>query len=151
ALVPIAWTSLQLAKGATNVAGGRASDRFGRRRVLALSWMIYGFAYVAFGFAGSWQTGWALLAVYSLYYGLAEGGQRALLADYVAPPLRGRAYGVQLALEGLAVLPANVVFGYLYDRLGATVAFGLGSGIAILAAVTLGALVPEPERAVAVK
>jgi MFS family permease len=37
ALVPVAWVSLQLLKGLFNVPGGRASDRYGRRRVLALA------------------------------------------------------------------------------------------------------------------
>jgi sugar phosphate permease len=143
ALVPIAWTSLQLAKGATNIAGGRASDRFDRRRVLAVSWIVYGVAYVGFGLVRSWALGWALLGVYALYYGLAEGGQRALLADYVARPLRGRAYGIQLAVEGLAVLPANVAFGYVYDELGARVAFAAGGAIAFLAAILLSVLVPR--------
>ena len=37
AFVPLVWISLQLGKGLLNVPGGRASDRYGRKRVLALS------------------------------------------------------------------------------------------------------------------
>lgn len=49
ALAPIAWVSLQLAKGLLNVPGGAASDKLGRRRVLALAWALYAVTYVGFG------------------------------------------------------------------------------------------------------
>lgn len=142
-LVPIAWISLQLAKGLVNVPGGRAADRFGRRRVLAMAWVLYGLSYVGFGLAGSWQVGWLLLGLYALHYGLAEGGQRALLAEYVPAEVRGRAYGYQLAIEGGAVLPANVVFGMIYERAGASWAFGAGGLVALLGAVLLALFVPS--------
>lgn len=63
-----------------------------------------------------------MLGLYAIHYGLAEGGRRALLAEYTPAAVRGRAYGIQLAVEGIAVL-ANVLFGLAYDRFGATAAF----------------------------
>jgi MFS family permease len=146
ALVPIAWLSLQLGKGLLNVPGGRASDRLGRRPVLAAAWLLYGLSYVGFGLVRSWWAGWLVLGLYAAHYGLAEGGQRALLAEYVPEASRGRAFGVQLAIEGVVVLPANVVFGLLYDRLGAPAAFAAGGGVALLAAGALVAFVPAPRK-----
>jgi MFS family permease len=131
ALVPIAWVSLQLGKAALAVPGGRAADRFGRRRLLVAGWVLYALTYAAFGVVTGWVSGWVLLAAYAAYYGLVEGGQRALLADLVPPTSLGRAYGLQLAVEGAAVLPANVGFGVVYDRLGPRPAF---TAAAILAA-----------------
>ena len=137
ALVPVAWVSLQLGKGLLNVAGGRASDQFGRRPVLVLAWLLYAVSYTGFGLVRSWPLAWCVLAIYAFHYGFAEGGQRALLADLVPSGARGRAFGIQLAIEGLAVLPANVIFGLVYSRVSATAAF-VGSGaIALCAAVAL--------------
>lgn len=144
ALVPVAWVSLQLMKGLFNVPGGRASDRFGRRRVLALAWLLYAATYVGFGLAGSPWVAWALLAPYALHYGLAEGGQRALLTDLVPASLRGRAFGVQLAIEGVFILPANVGFGWLVDHHGALTAFSAAAACSALAAVLLVTIVPRP-------
>jgi MFS family permease len=141
ALVPFAWLSLQLAKGALNVAGGKASDKYGRKRVLVLAWVVYAVSYALFGLAFNAWVGWATLFVYALHYGLAEGGQRALVAEIVPDNARGRAFGVQLALEGAMVLPANVGFGALYEALGGPAAFYAGAGVALLAAVAL-AFVP---------
>ncbi|HEY4119582.1 MAG TPA: MFS transporter [Byssovorax sp.] len=140
-LIPFAWLSLQLMKSALNMAGGRASDRFGRRRVLVLAWAIYAASYVAFGLAPSWPIAWAVLGLYALHYGLAEGGQRALVAEIVPLEARGRAFGVQLAVEGIMVLPANVVFGAVYDRIGPEAAFLGAAAIAALGALAL-ALAP---------
>lgn len=145
AWVPVAWVSLQLLKGLFNVPGGRASDRFGRRRVLAIAWLLYAVTYAGFGFAPSWEIAWLLIVPYALHYGLAEGGQRALLTDLVPKPLRGRAFGIQLAIEGAFILPANVGFGYLMDRSGPVPAFVAASSCAALAAVLLLAIVRQTQ------
>lgn len=137
ALVPIAWISLQLGKAALNVPGGKAADRFGRRHVLVLGWILYAIAYAAFGLVQGWVAGWIVLGLYAAHYGLAEGGQRALLAELVPAEARGRAYGVQLAVEGAVVLPANVMFGILYARSGAPLAFGAAAGLALAGALLL--------------
>jgi MFS family permease len=141
ALVPFAWLSLQLAKGALNVAGGKASDRYGRKSVLILAWVVYAAAYALFGLVPDWRFAWATLFVYALHYGLAEGGQRALVAELVPASRRGRAFGVQLAIEGAMVLPANVGFGAIYEAAGGPTAFFVGAAIAALAALAL-AFVP---------
>ena len=143
AYVPLAWVSLQLLKGLFNVPGGRASDRFGRRRVLAIAWLLYAVTYAGFGFAPTWWAAWLLIVPYALHYGLAEGGQRALLTDLVPKALRGRAFGIQLAIEGLFILPANVGFGFVADRFGPIPAFVAAGSCAALAALLLIAIVPQ--------
>lgn len=143
AYIPVAWVSLQLLKGLFNVPGGRASDRYGRRRVLAIAWMLYAATYLCFGLVSSWWAAWLLILPYALHYGLAEGGQRALLTDLAPTAVRGRAFGVQLAIEGAFILPANVGFGWLLDHLGAKVAFTAAAGCAALASLLLVALIPR--------
>jgi MFS family permease len=145
-LVPFAWLSLQLAKGLLNVTGGKVSDRYGRKPVLVLAWTLYAVSYVMFGLAFDWRFAWATIFVYALHYGLAEGGQRALVAELVPASARGRAFGVQLALEGAMVLPANVGFGAIYDAVGGPTAFFVGAAIAGLAAIAL-AFVPISREA----
>ena len=58
-------------------------DADAARRVLVLAWTVYALAYAAFGFVRDPYAAWLLLAPYAAYYGLAEGGQRALLAELV--------------------------------------------------------------------
>jgi len=147
ALVPLAWISLQLGKGLLNVPGGRLSDRLGRRPVLAAAWALYAVSYAGFGLVSSWAAGWVLLGLYAMHYGLAEGAQRALVAEYAPARGRGSAYGTQLALEGGTGLVANVVFGQVYQRLGPGVAFAGAGAIALGAAAALWWAVPDPQHA----
>lgn len=146
AYVPVAWVSLQLLKGLFNVPGGRASDRWGRRRVLTIAWFIYAATYFAFGLVQSWWSAWLLILPYAFHYGLAEGAQRALLTDLAPPSVRGRAFGIQLAIEGVFILPANVGFGWIFDHMGATTAFTAAAACAALAAILLATIVPATKK-----
>jgi MFS family permease len=134
ALVPLAWVSLQLGKAVLNVPGGKASDRFGHRRVLVLGWVLYAVSYGAFAVVHGWVAGWLLLGLYACYYGLTEGGQRAFLAELVPREAVGRAYGVQLAIEGMVVLPANLGRGVGFGAAGVLALGGAG----VLATVRAG-------------
>jgi MFS family permease len=144
AWLPIVWLTLNASKSLTNVPGGRISDRLGHRRTLALAWLLYPAAYALFPMTRSIGASWALVIGYGAYYGLAEGGERAIVAQLAPPDQRGRAYGALHAITGAAILPANVVFGALYsaDRVG--LAFGLSAACAGAAAVLLLATRPAP-------
>ncbi|HEX7601695.1 MAG TPA: MFS transporter [Polyangiaceae bacterium] len=115
AWLPIAWLTLNLAKSATNIPGGRISDRIGHRRTLLVAWSLYAAVYALMPFATSYALTWALMLVYAAYYGLSEGGEKALVAELAPAESRGRAFGALHAVTGLAVLPANAVFGALFD------------------------------------
>jgi MFS-type transporter involved in bile tolerance (Atg22 family) len=99
--------------------------------------------------ANSWIVAWIWLGLYAVHYGLAEGGQRAIMAELVPADMRGRAYGIQLAVEGCAVLIANVAFGYAYEHSGASMAFAMAGGVAVLGALLLMLMVPIPRKTVA--
>jgi MFS family permease len=139
AWAPVAWLTLNASKAATNMPGGRLSDRFGRKRTLALAWIVYAAAYALFPMTHSVALTWVILVGYGAYYGLAEGGEKAILADLAPAEQRGRAFGLLHAVTGVAVLPANALFGFLYGR-AASFAFGASSGFACSAALLLALL-----------
>lgn len=56
---------------------------------------------------------------------------------------RGAAYGAQHAVHGVALLPANVVFGWLYQR-DARAAFLLSAALATVGVIALLLGVREP-------
>jgi MFS family permease len=136
AWTPVAWLTLNASKAATNIPGGRLSDRFGRRKTLALAWIVYAAAYTLFPMTHSVLLTWAILVGYGAYYGLAEGGEKAILADLAPAQQRGRAFGLLHAVTGVVVLPANAVFGLLYER-DPRYAFRLSAAFALSAALLL--------------
>lgn len=140
--IPIAWVSLQLGKALLNVPGGALADRYGPRAVLVASWSIYAVAYAAFASAPSWWAFWAIFAVYALHYGLGEGAEKALMVRLVPESVRGTAFGLQYAVHGVALLPANVLFGFLYKNHPAW-AFGVSAALATVATIALVTTVPR--------
>src|SRR4030042_832834 len=81
--IPILWFIFHLSKTAFSVPGGTLSDRIGRRKVMILAWTVYGLVYLGFAFASTALHVWLLFIVYGLFYVLAEGTERAWVADLV--------------------------------------------------------------------
>jgi MFS family permease len=140
AWVPLVWLALSGAKSLSNMPGGWIGDRFGRKRTLVIAWAFYAIVYAAAPHVASPIAFAALVVVYGAYYGLSEGSERAILAERAPPELRGRAFGAMHAVTGLAVLPANLIFGALYTQ-SASLAFGFGAACAGLATILLAVLV----------
>jgi len=122
---------------------GALSDRVGRRQVIIGGWLVYGVIYLGFALAQlPWHV-WVLYCFYGLYYGLAFGTAKAMVADLVTPELRGTAYGTYNAILGMIDLPASLIAGVLWQGLGRWAGFGpsapflFGGGMAILAAIAL--------------
>jgi len=136
AWTPILWLALSASKALSNVPGGRHADRFGRTGTLSLAWILYAVFYALAAFAKSPLVFAAIVVAYGAYYGLAEGTEKAILAERTPAEVRGRAFAAMHALTGIAVLPANLLFGLLY-RWDARVAFGTSAGFAAIAAVLL--------------
>jgi MFS family permease len=142
AWTPLLWLALSASKAVSNVPGGRLADRFGRRSVLALAWMFYALAYGVLGFVRDMRFFAGLVVVYGIYYGLSEGTEKALLAQHAPVAVRGRAFAAMHALTGIAVLPANLLFGALY-RIEPALAFGTSAGVAFVGALLLVLAIPE--------
>jgi MFS family permease len=144
--VPIFWAMLHVVKTISSIVGGSASDRFGRRRLIAVGWIIYALVYAGFAMSVSLAALVTWFLIYGMYYGCVEGTERALVADFASPLQKGTAFGVYNAVAGIGALLSSVVFGMLWKSFGPTVAFGSGALLALIAAALLFALVPAPSR-----
>ena len=77
---------------------------------------------------------WALFALYGLFYGMTEETEKALVADLVPSARRGAAFGWYNLAIGLGALPASLIFGAIWDRVGPETAFAFGASLALVAA-----------------
>jgi MFS family permease len=137
AVLPLLWLFHHLVKSAAALPGGALSDRHSRAVVVSAGWGAYAITYVGFGFATArWQIVVLFLA-YALYHGLAEGAERAIIADLADRGGRGRAFGLYHGFVGVAALPAGLATGLIWDRWGARWALGLNAACAALAAALL--------------
>lgn len=135
----------------TLVAGpaGALSDRLGRPRLIQAGWVVYAVIYLGLAVAGAgWQVV-ALFVAYGLYHGLVEGNARAYVADLAGTDRRGAAYGLYHAVVGLIALPASLIAGLLWQRVGPAAPFYFGAALAGLAAVLLAVSGAGPDGAAA--
>jgi MFS family permease len=127
---------------------GNLSDRVGRRRLIIGGWLVYAFIYLGFALAQAGWHIWLLYVAYGLYYGLAFGAAKAMVADLVPAALSGTAYGTYNAVLGLLDLPASLLAGLLWQGAGRWPGFGpaapfaFGAACALLAALLLSAWRP---------
>jgi MFS family permease len=120
---------------------GSLSDRVGRRRVIVGGWLAYAVIYLGIALARTgWQI-WVLYALYGVYYGLAFGTTKAMVADLVPIALRGTAYGTYNATLGLLDFPASLIAGLLWQGIGAWSGFGPSAPFLFGAALALGAAI----------
>jgi MFS family permease len=135
--VPLMWAALHVVKATVSMVGGSWSDRIGRRTVITIGWLVYAVVYAGFALSTTLPAllGWFLL--YGFYFGFSEGTEKALVADLAPVDRRGTAFGIYNAVTGLGALAASIIFGFLWSTAGTAVAFGVGSGIALLATALL--------------
>ena len=146
-LVPLLWAAHHASKVLSSLWGGDLSDRLGRKRLIVSGWVLYAAVYGAFAFVSSELGVWVLFLVYGVYFGLAEGAEKALVADLVRPDQRGTAYGLYNLALGIAVFPASLLMGMIWDWKGPTAAFLISAALGATAALLLLIFVrPHPER-----
>jgi len=129
-----------------SVVSGIAADRLGRKPVLAVA--LFG---TAIGFI--WFTGARSLAALGavwLYQGfvgsLAGPAADAFVADLTDPNSRGTVRSVFNALMTLAVLPAPLLGGFLWERLAPAASFWFAAFAVAIAGLVLVVWMKEPRR-----
>lgn len=105
---------------------GHLSDRLGRQRLLMIGYLLYGLIYLGFARAGQAAAFWWLFVAYGVYYGLATGVEKALVADLAPLHQRASLAGLHATVVGIGLLPASVIAGVLWDLLGMNVPFYFG-------------------------
>ena len=137
AMLPLLWAAHHVIKSLFSTRAGALSDRIDRRRLLIAGWLVYAAIYALFPFAHTLTTFVVLFVAYAIPFTLAEGAERAWIADLVPPDSRGKSFGIYYLVNGLGVLAGTALFGLIYQQVSPTAAFFTGAGLAVLAAVAV--------------
>lgn len=139
------WSAHHCMKVLSSLWGGDLSDRLGRKRLIVSGWILYAAVYAGFAFVSNQYSIWVLFLIYGIYFGLAEGAEKALVADLVKPEQRGTAYGLYNLAFGITVFPASLLMGIIWDWKGPTAAFLVSAILGATAALLLLLMVkPHP-------
>lgn len=137
ALILLMWAALHGVKVLSSLVGGDLSDRLGRKGLIFSGWALRAGVYAGFAFVSSTTMTWLLFLIYGVYFGLAEGAEKALVADLVRPEQRGTAYGLYNLAFSVTVWPASLLMGLVWNWRGAPTAFLLSAAVGSFAALLL--------------
>ena len=135
--VPLLWGLVSLSAALLSTPLSALSDRFGRTRLIVCGWSVYGAFYLLLGCNRQQLLLWPLFACYGLFLAATEGAEKALVADLVDEEVLGTAYGWFHLTSGLLLLPASLIFGWLWQAFDPPAAFAVSAGCALLAALFL--------------
>ena len=145
--VPLLWAAVSLIAMLFSTPLSALSDRVGRVRLLVAGYLAYGLFYVGLGLMqqqGVWL--YALFAFYGLFMAATEGVEKAMVADLAPAERKGSAFGWFNLTAGIMLLPASVVFGWLYQAWSPWHAFAFSGACALVAAVLLWRWVGESAK-----
>ncbi|GMV30900.1 MAG: MFS transporter [Rhodanobacteraceae bacterium] len=128
AQVPLVWALVCFVAAVTGPALSAWSDRVDRQRLIVAGWCIYAVFYLVFGLlpAQPWLL-WPLFGGYGLFLAATEGAEKALVADIVPGEQAGTAFGWYNLVSGIVLLPASLLFGWLWSDLAPMTAFVFGA------------------------
>lgn len=135
--VVLLYLTYNLVYTAAAYPAGRLGDRLGHGRVLVYGHLAYALVYAAFAVVRGGPALWGVFAAYGVYSAFTEGVARAFLAELAPAGLRATVLGLHATLVGVALLPASLIAGGLWEAFGAPAPFWFGAGTGILAAAGL--------------
>jgi MFS family permease len=136
--VPLLWALTSAVAMLFSTPLSALSDRLGRTRLILFGWLVYGVFYLAMGLNGFHiHLLWPLFGLYGLFLAATEGAEKALVADLAPREQLGTAYGWFNLTTGIMLLPASLLFGAIYQQIGAQTAFSFSAACALSAAALL--------------
>lgn len=125
---------------------GSLSDRFGRKPVIAASFVVFAATCAVMAVAdGLWMLVLGF-GMFGAYKAASEGVFKAYVVDSVGQEMRGSALGAFHTGVGLVMLPGGIIAGLLWDSIGSHATFEFGAVMAIVSLVLLAVVAPREIR-----
>ena len=134
-MIPVVYLVFNLIYSLSSIPAGIAADRFGKKRVILLGFILFAILYYGFATAKDTTDIWVLFGFYGVFMGLTEGIQKAFLSTIIPPDFKATAFGIYNTVVGLAMFPASLIGGWLWDHVSPAATFYYGAITASLSAV----------------
>ncbi len=133
--VPVLYLLFAASASLFSIPFGRLADRIGRKAVLIISFVLWGLVCASFILLRA-RIGIALsFVLYGMHKGALEPVQKAFVSELAPEEYRASVLGGFQMVVGLCALPASLVAGILWERVGMLVPFYLS--LALTAAAVL--------------
>jgi MFS family permease len=135
AMIPLLYLAFNLVYSISSIPAGMAADRFGKKRIILLGFVLFAILYCGFAMVSGTRCVWILFGLYGLFMGLTEGIQKAFLATIIPVDFKATAFGVYHSVVGITMLPASLIGGFLWDSVSPSATFYFGSVTAGISAL----------------
>ncbi|MCL2784008.1 MAG: MFS transporter [Propionibacteriaceae bacterium] len=126
---------------------GQLSDKIGRKNLLVPGYLMFSVCYLGFAYAPTQAMMAVTFILYGVYTAMITGVERAYVAEIAPPELKGTMLGLQSTIAGIALLPASIIAGLLWDNFGSSVPFLFGAATSAAAAIILILFMPSRKPA----
>jgi MFS family permease len=140
------YAMFNLAAAIISYPSGSLSDKFGRKPLLLISFVIFLIAYTGFAFSPDIVFIGILFIFYGLFQGIFRSVGKSYAADLVPPHLRASGVGWYSTIVGLSGLIASIIAGQLWDNVSHVSVFIYGAVLSLAGIIALLVLVPNKKQ-----
>lgn len=137
AFVPILYLIFTAVAALFSLPFGKLADKIGRKSVLALSYACWGLVCLSFIFIQSYMSIIFTFVLYGLHIGALHPVQKTFVSELAPEKYRASTLGGYQMVIGLCALPASLIAGILWDRIGVLTPFYFSLGLTILSIAML--------------
>src|SRR5207248_2870173 len=123
AFVPVLYLLFTLVAASVSVPFGRLADVWGRKMTLSLAFIFWACVPILFIFFKSYIGIIIAFIFYGLHKGMVTPVQKAFVAELAPEGLVASTLGGFQMVIGLVSLPASLIAGILWDKIGINVPF----------------------------
>ena len=135
--VPVLYLMFTAVASVFSFPFGKLSDRIGRKSVLVLSYVFWGLVCLSFIFIQSYLAIILTFVLYGLHKGALDPVQKTFVSELAPIEYRASILGGFQMTVGLCALPASLIAGILWDKIGILMPFYFSLGLTFLSIIML--------------
>ncbi|HEY8782493.1 MAG TPA: MFS transporter [Mucilaginibacter sp.] len=142
----LVYAMFNLVAALISYPAGSLSDKFGRKPLLLISFIIFLVSYLGFAFISNIFLMGLLFVFYGLFQGIFRSAGKSFAADFVPENLRASGIGWYSAAIGISGLFASIIAGQLWDHVSHSAVFSYGAIVSFIGIISLIALIPNKHK-----